>query len=195
MSVEGEELLLEKIISGGQTGADMAGLEAAEKCGLKTGGCAPPGFMTSKGKSSLLEVRFGLEEFKPTGYVSPAQGYVLRSIKNVDMSDATLAFRTHSSAGTDKTIGYCHSRKWGYATEGEYKPCLVISDAVHKCFLDGRLQTEHPSDAWIKDAQSVREFLLKNKVKVLNVCGHRDSAGDPHWQARVYHFLLFCLRR
>ena len=36
--------MLEKIVSGGQTGADQGGWRAAVACGLATGGWMPEGF-------------------------------------------------------------------------------------------------------------------------------------------------------
>lgn len=53
---------IEKVISGGQTGADRAALEAAAKLGVPTGGWAPPGFLTSRGKDFALRDQFHLKE-------------------------------------------------------------------------------------------------------------------------------------
>jgi len=43
--------------------------------------------------------------------MSYAQVYVMRSMRNVDDSDATIAFRLEPSIGTDKTLGYCLTKK------------------------------------------------------------------------------------
>src|SRR6266851_2564588 len=48
-----------KVISGGQTGADRAGLDAAAALGLPTGGHAPAGIWTESGADPSLE-RLGL---------------------------------------------------------------------------------------------------------------------------------------
>jgi ribA/ribD-fused uncharacterized protein len=54
---------LVKIISGGQTGADQAGLFTAEAFGILTGGWAPKGWLTSRGPApALLRDRFKLQE-------------------------------------------------------------------------------------------------------------------------------------
>ncbi len=76
---------LEQIISGGQTGADLAGLIAARSCGLKTGGWMPKGFLTLDGPRPELAKRFGLQE-----HTSP--NYPPRTRRNVQMSDATIRF-------------------------------------------------------------------------------------------------------
>ncbi|KAL6067628.1 Molybdenum carrier, variant 4 [Balamuthia mandrillaris] len=49
-----------KIISGGQTGADRAGLEAGRLLGIATGGTAPSNFLTERGPDQTLKRLFGL---------------------------------------------------------------------------------------------------------------------------------------
>lgn len=72
-----------KIISGGQTGADQAGLYAAETMGYETGGHAPKTFRTLGGPVPELGTRFGLvEHFKFE--------YPPRTEENVRNSDCTF---------------------------------------------------------------------------------------------------------
>ena len=73
-----------KIISGGQTGADQAGLYAAKCVGIETGGYAPAGFMTLDGVNFRLREMFNL--------VSIAGGYKRRTWLNVEHSDCTIRF-------------------------------------------------------------------------------------------------------
>ena len=54
---------LSKIISGGQTGADRAGLEVAKRLGYETGGTVPRGYKTSTGPDPTLK-EFGVVEHK-----------------------------------------------------------------------------------------------------------------------------------
>jgi hypothetical protein len=75
---------LRKIISGGQTGADQAGLEAAKSCLLETGGWAPKGWFTEDGPRHGLLKGFGLCEC--------GSGYAERTRLNVKDSDATIRF-------------------------------------------------------------------------------------------------------
>ena len=51
-----------KIISGGQTGADLGGLEGARDAGIETGGWAPAGYRTEIGDQEELLKGFGLKE-------------------------------------------------------------------------------------------------------------------------------------
>jgi hypothetical protein len=76
--------MIKKIISGGQTGADRAGLDAAEFLKIPTGGYCPKGFITEKGKDVSLK-KLGLKEMQTNKYED-------RTIKNVLSSDGTIIF-------------------------------------------------------------------------------------------------------
>lgn len=83
---------MKKIISGGQSGADIAGLVVAKKLGYETGGTLPKGFKTLDGPKPEYAEIFGCEEHTSTSYVP-------RTHKNVKDSDATmrLAFNFKSA--------------------------------------------------------------------------------------------------
>jgi Circularly permutated YpsA SLOG family len=79
------EAPLWKVISGGQIGADIAGLRAAQKYGLETGGWMPRGFRTKHGPRPQYEKLYGM---KQTTSVS----YPPRTRQNALHSDATIRF-------------------------------------------------------------------------------------------------------
>jgi hypothetical protein len=171
------------IISGGQIGADQEALEAAYKLGIPTGGWAPKAYVTSRGPMIRLKTVYHLKEVgEPVPF-----GYVTRSKKNVDESDATVAFRNDKieSVGTDKTIGYCKTGIWQtlktYSSAKPYKPLLIIPIKSIDKFGD-------PSD-FDKHIHQFREFIVENNVKTLNVCGSRSTGADMP----VYHFLFTAL--
>lgn len=87
------------IISGGQTGADQAGLVAAKKRGIATSGWAPKGWRTEAGEAKWL-AQFGLMEHE-TEY-----DYAPRTKANVDMADATVIFGKRSR-GSNLTERCC----------------------------------------------------------------------------------------
>jgi hypothetical protein len=72
---------LERIVSGGQTGADRAALEAARAAGFPAGGWVPKGRWAEDGR-----VPDGLGELRETESPDPAE----RTRRNVADSDATL---------------------------------------------------------------------------------------------------------
>lgn len=176
-----KEFPLETIISGGQSGADIGALKSAESLGIATGGYAPIGFVTVDGKNPELGTRFHLKELNNTK-LSLSQMYVQRSIMNIENSDGTLAFRLFSSIGTDKSIGYCLTKKWKVLNDYEsikktkYNPLLIINTI----------------DDQKKDStcQKIRSFIYENNIKTLNVCGHRESKkNDNSFEKAVMEIL------
>lgn len=84
--------MLEKIISGGQTGADIAGLMAAKYHNITTGGYMPKGWITLGGPRPDYELTYGLKQHASASYAA-------RTYANVQVSDGTLriAFNFASS--------------------------------------------------------------------------------------------------
>jgi hypothetical protein len=81
--------MIEKIISGGQTGVDRAALDAALELGLPCGGWCPKGRRAEDGP---IPDRYPLQETS-----SPA--YPLRTEMNVEDSDGTLILAWGSPCG------------------------------------------------------------------------------------------------
>lgn len=151
-----------KVISGGQTGADRAGLEAAKKLGLETGGSCPAGWRIEGGSGSDPSLKnFGIVCLE-------SEKYPPRSMKNVDDADGTVAFRLKSSPGTDNTISYSQTKIWGGnfvnwtvdKSAAIYKPTCVIT----------QLDDEESA------AKEIRDFVIRNDIEVLNVAGHREGS-------------------
>ena len=83
--------MLKKVISGGQTGADIAGVETAKKFGYETGGNMPFGYKTLNGCRPEYKDLYGMK-------VHYSSSYVPRTKLNVLESDGTirLAFNFES---------------------------------------------------------------------------------------------------
>lgn len=92
------------IISGGQTGADQAGLRAAKAKRLATGGWAPRGFVTEVGPSPWLRTDYGLMEHETSADYAP------RTLANVQMANATVIFGKRSR-GSNLTERLCQQEK------------------------------------------------------------------------------------
>lgn len=93
--------MITKIISGGQTGADQAGLRAARRHGFKTGGYAPKNYMTEDGPALLVLKSYGLVAID-------SLNYPVRTEMNVQKADAMLWFGRPYSPGGKCTINFCH---------------------------------------------------------------------------------------
>ncbi|UCG06965.1 MAG: putative molybdenum carrier protein [Desulfobacterales bacterium] len=86
--------MLNKIICGGQTGADRAALDVAIKMGIPHGGWIPKGRRPEEG---TLADKYNLKEM-------PSESYPARTEQNVIDSDGTLIiFRGKLTGGTDYT--------------------------------------------------------------------------------------------
>jgi hypothetical protein len=137
-------MLLQRVISGGQTGADRAALAAAKAAGVATGGWMPKGFRAQDGPRPELAALYGVREHT-------SDRYPPRTALNVKESDATLRFATEwDSPGEVLTQRMCE--RYG-------KPHLDITPG-------GPIT---PAD--------VVEWLVRNKVRVLNVAGNAERTA------------------
>jgi hypothetical protein len=104
--------MIEKIISGGQTGVDRGALDAALGATFPCGGWCPAG---RKAEDGVIPARYPLRELGSAAYPH-------RTLRNVQDSDATLIlYRGALSGGTRLTAELCRR---------EQKPVLLI-DAAH----------------------------------------------------------------
>lgn len=100
--------LLEKVISGGQTGVDRAGLDAALEAGIPVGGYCPKGRLAEDG---TIPQRYPLTELT-------VDDYAARTEKNVKESDGTLILNVGTlSGGTRLTLDFARKHN---------KPCLIV---------------------------------------------------------------------
>ena len=101
-----------KIISGGQTGADRAVLDAAIESGLPCGGYCPLGRLAEDGR---IPHRYPLTE-------SLSSSYLVRTLQNLLCGDATVCFyHGELEGGTAKTADFCRLHD---------KPLLLIDAAT-----------------------------------------------------------------
>jgi Circularly permutated YpsA SLOG family len=155
---------LTAIVSGGQTGADRGGLDAAIALGLGWGGWAPAGLRSEDGQIPEIYAA----RMKCTSSID----YGMRTRLNVQDSDGTLlvsfaAQLTGGSAFTEKTA------------EKMRKPYLHL-------VLPGRGTTRVPDEV----RAGVLEWISDCRISVLNVAGPRESK-EPGLQAAVRDALVW----
>lgn len=101
--------MIEKIVSGGQTGADQAGLDLAIELGIPHGGWVPKGRKTEAGR---LPDKYRLKETTSTSYPQ-------RTLMNVIDSDGTIII-SHGKISGGSAVTKALAAK-------HRKPCLHIN--------------------------------------------------------------------
>ena len=158
--------MIVKIISGGQTGADLGGLRAAKILGIKTGGLAPKGYKTESGSNPELFTVYGLT-------AAGTDDYAYRTAANVRGSHATVIFATNvKSPGTRLTIKTC---------EAGGKPFILINPFAADA---STLLTNFLTDAYNRFGRNL----------ILNVAGNRESKS-PGIETRVEEIVVGTLNR
>ncbi len=144
--------MIKKIVSGGQTGADRGGLDAAIYCHIPHGGWCPKERLAEDG---AIPARFNLTE---TG----SKNYLQRTEWNVRDTDCTLVFTWGAlSGGTKRTVEFAakHGKSCHIADLKGMDTTLVVD---HICqWLLGKIEEE--------------EFPPPPRHPVLNVAGPRES--------------------
>lgn len=160
----------EKVISGGQTGADLAALEAAAELGISTGGWMTKGFRTETGQTwkglTSGSPAFGRKVAKTFGLQENAvKNYPARNKKNAADSDRAIIYtRDQQSGGTLQTIKFLG----GGAGEND-----------RFVYID-------PDDAGA--VQQTVDFLRAKQPRTLYVAGNREAVRKPMF-ARVKQIL------
>jgi len=159
---------VQKIVSGGQTGADTGALIAARDLGVSTGGHAPRGFLTENGCRRDYLKSFGLSECSEGD--SFAEKYRARTKMNIIDSDGTLIIGDPNSPGSKLT----HN-----TTLTEKKPLAT--------FYFTSLENTKNVD-WTQKIAQVAQWMIDNKIQILNVAGNRESK-QPGIQDMVMRFV------
>lgn len=162
-----------KVISGGQTGVDIAALRAASAHKFETGGTCP---YTNYSKNVACRL-YGVVPLENSTKMPISAQLPARSRKNVDDADGTLAFSFKKSIGTDATIRYAKTGIWGSYISPQFQPNpLLIVTSLH----DDQLPV-------------IVKFLNDNAIRTLNVCGHRDIEYETPVEIFLRKlFLLVC---
>ena len=154
--------MIDKIISGGQTGVDRAALDVALALKIPQGGWCPKGRLSEDG---IIPQHHQLQE-------TPSSKYSERTEWNVRDADGTLII-LHSEpiGGTLLTINLAERLK---------KPLLIFDLSNNQ------------------GNTKILIWLLKNKIKILNIAGPRESQEPGIYQSAydlLFQNFLNLLRR
>jgi len=162
------DILIKKIISGGQTGADRGGLDAAKELGIPTGGHVPKYFKTEAGSDESLR-DYGLIE-------TESENYEERTILNVTNSDGTVIFCNIDENGLIIGEGTMFTF---YTAEGMFRPVIVNPDEknfhawlkennIHTLNVAGNRESISPGIY-----SNTRNFLVKSLSKTMKSRGKK----------------------
>ena len=159
---------LEKVISGGQTGADIRGLEAAAEMGYAVGGVGTSGLASISSKAA----EFGVEDFDNVKLTKEESDYINsrlqstwtkpfqklynpRTYLNINRSDATVIYVPDGATYTDSS--------------GKLR---VKADKSAGSFLTEKIARDLKKPVIINPSpKELNKFLLTHKPKVLNIAG------------------------
>lgn len=145
---------LHTVMSGGQTGADQAGLFVAAEMGVATYGYIPTGYQTLDGPNPGL-AQFGLVEGHGT--------YKDRTWRNVEESDGTIRFASlFTSPGEICTLNAIRRYKKPYTDIPIPRNQEIDVDAC---------------------ASHIALFIVENHIQVLNVAGNADRYDFHHFKS------------
>lgn len=131
---------VDKIISGGQTGADQGGIHAAAILNIPTGGTAPPNYVTETGPNYDLK-KYGLVEGPP----DPSK-YKIRTLRNILDSDGTLIVGLTDSPGSRLTLNLCISNNKPYLVNPDTHTLRdwVNKYSIHTLNVAGNRESKNP---------------------------------------------------
>lgn len=156
------------MISGGQTGADFAGLKCARAKGLETGGWAPKGWKTDNGPDPRL-ADYGLRECN-------VEGYAVRNYWNACEARVTIWFGNTTSPGYKCTKAACYHYHRPFIENPTPEEFVALADLYECINVTGNRLRLNP-----KAAQAVVEAFAALprpdgcKVCVGPTCEHLDG--------------------
>jgi hypothetical protein len=170
------------IVSGGQTGADIAGLSAARTLGFKTGGWAPKGWITTDGAKQEELSGYGLKEHHG--------GYRERTIQNAKDSDITIIIsRKWTSPGTILTMNACKKNKRPFIALRENGSIFYIYRLPELMkTLDSVSKVRDPDDMEMVERQLDEIAKLLKGYLTINVAGNAEDNAEG---IEVQSFNLF----
>lgn len=116
--------MIEKIVSGGQTGADRAALDWAIDHGVPHGGWCPKGRLAEDG---AIPARYDLREMR-------SKDYLRRTEQNIVDSDGTVIFsgKPTLTGGSKRTAAFAvkHRKPWLHIHAEDIEPATRLVDFI-----------------------------------------------------------------
>jgi hypothetical protein len=161
--------MIEKILSGGQTGADRAGLEAAIFCDIPHGGWCPKG---RKAEDGPIPERYLLTETEGSSYLA-------RTERNVKQSDGTVIFTVGAlTGGSLRTADFArrHRKPWVHINFSELNG-VQAADALEEFVKQHDIRTLNVAGS--RGSSHPALFDVVFHVVVAAILGGREPGTSP----------------
>lgn len=179
---------LTRVISGGQTGIDMLGVQVAKNLGYETGGTLPPKMkqethtiiidpktnktQTVYSLSSKEAYEYGFKEIDPyvqSSHERSDSDYVPRTEENVKNSDGTIYFLA-SKYNIEEANKFITTGVKSDNLSGGFVATYNAAKKLNKPFKV--IDWQHPGEA----VKELRQWMEDNNIRTLNIAGSRGSS-------------------
>lgn len=142
------------LISGGQTGADIAGLRVASSLGIPTSGYAASNFMTELGP---------YPDLAGYGLIDEGLSFKQRTILNCSISDITLMFVFDVTSSGSKIVKQnCKNLK------------IINLNSIRK------IETQKPKIHFELEIKKIISNFDLEEGMIINIAGNRESCNPGH---------------
>lgn len=173
--------MIQMVLSGGQTGADLAGWRAAKAIGIATSGWMPKGFLSEDGPHPGFADEYGAKEFESESY--PARTRANLAFVAEEQATAVVFDATEAMSPGTKCLLRAH---FELVCKRQPYPGLVV---VRLRYVDGELRVSNRAyqPAWLVKA------IRNDQATHLLVAGDRESIS-PGIGAYVERYLTEAFR-
>ncbi len=163
--------MLEKIVSGGQTGADRAALDFAIARGIPHGGWCPKGRLAEDG---TIDASYELTE-------TPTKTFRQRTEWNVRDSDGTVIFSTHAqlSGGSKRTAKFArlHHKPVLHLSRDDELPFLA--ESLRRFIQENEIKVLNVAGPRASKEPDVAAFVTEVLEKAFESSGSTTAHGQP----------------
>jgi hypothetical protein len=161
---EGGTMTIQRVISGGQSGADLAGWRAAKAAGIPTGGWMVERFLTEDSHRPEFASEFGARLLPDVAHLSNVRRKLrLCAEANVRDADATICFDLTGSDATSNANYDCNKY------DRQFRCVMLDQDK------DGAIVCGNLKDLKAFEPRHIAQWVIDNGIRTLNVCGNRES--------------------
>jgi hypothetical protein len=162
--------MIDKIISGGQTGADRAGLDWAIKHGIPHGGYCPKGRVAEDG---VIHDHYRLTE-------NSSKSYLARTKRNVCESDGTIIFtltpRLGGGSKATEEFAATHSKPCLHVWASAPREATVA--AVRSFIAEHRIEVLNVAGSRASNEPAVGQFVREVLIQALQP---EPPEGEERW--------------